>query len=61
MRTNCTTRRLEDKENKLVIVIDMACPNEMNKEEKRTEKSQEISTALIRNTYVNEEKVILRK
>ena len=42
MRTNCTARRpdltLEDTENKVVIVIDMACLNEMNKEEKRTEK-----------------------
>ena len=42
MRTNCTTSRpdptLEDTENKVVILIDMACPNEMNKEEKRTEK-----------------------
>ena len=42
MRTNCTVKRpaltLEDTENKVVIVIDMTCPNEMNKEEKRTEK-----------------------
>ena len=42
MRTNCTARRpgltLEDTENKVVIVTDMACRNEMNKEEKRTEK-----------------------
>ena len=42
MRTNCTARRpdltLEDTENKVIIVIDMACQNEMNKEEKRTEK-----------------------
>ena len=40
--TNCTAWRpdltLEDTENKVVIVIDMVCRNEMNKEEKRTEK-----------------------
>ena len=42
MRTNCTTRRpdltLEDIDNKIVIVIDMAYPDEINKEETRTEK-----------------------
>ena len=42
MRTNCTAKRPdltpEGTENKVVIVIEMACPNEMNKEEKRTEK-----------------------
>ena len=42
MRTNCTARRpdltLEDAETKVVILIDMACPNEINKEEKRTVK-----------------------
>ena len=52
--TNCTAWRsdltLENTENKGVIVIDIACPNEMNKEEKRTEKNQEISTTMLRNT-----------
>ena len=53
MRTNCTARRpnltLEDTESKVIIVIDMASPNEMNKKEKRTEKNQEISTAMLKN------------
>ena len=53
MRKNCTARRpdltLEDTENKVIIVIDMACQNEMNKEEKRTEKDQELSTAMLPN------------
>ena len=53
MRTNCTARRpdlaLEDTENKVVIVIDTACPNEMNKEEKE-QKNQKISIAMLRNT-----------
>ena len=39
---NCTARtpdfRLEDTVNKVVIMIEMACPNEINKDEKRTEK-----------------------
>ena len=42
IQTNCTAKRPdltpEDTENKVAIVIEMACPNEMNKEEKRTEK-----------------------
>ena len=52
MRTNCTARRsyltLEETENKLVIVIDMTCPNEMKKKEKRA--NQEMSITMLRNT-----------
>ncbi len=42
MRTSCTARRpdltLEDGEKKEIILIDMACPNESNKNVKREEK-----------------------
>ena len=42
MRKNCTARRpdltLEDSEKKEITIIDMACPNESNKDEKRGEK-----------------------
>ena len=42
MRINCIARRpdvtLEDKDKKLILLIDMACPNEANKEAKRDEK-----------------------
>ena len=62
MRTNCTARRpdltLRDTENIVVIVIDMTCPNEMNKEEKGTEKeSGNINSYAPK--YANEEKIIL--
>ena len=42
MRTSCTARRpdltLEDRIEKKIMIIDMACPNESNKEKKRQEK-----------------------
>ena len=42
MRMNCIARRsdltLEGKDKKLIMLIDMACPNEANKEAKRDEK-----------------------
>ena len=42
MRNSCTARRpdltLEDTEKKLILLVDMACPNEKNKDEKREEK-----------------------
>ena len=42
MRTSCTARRpnltLEDRIEKKIMIIDMACPNESNKEKKREEK-----------------------
>ena len=42
MRINCIARRpdltLEDKDKKLIMLIDMACPNEANKAAKREEK-----------------------
>ena len=42
MRTSCTARRpdltLEDTEKKMILLVDMACPNEKNKDEKREEK-----------------------
>ena len=42
MRTSCTARRpdltLEDRIEKKIMIIDMACPNEWNKEKKREEK-----------------------
>ena len=42
MRTNCIARRpdliLEDTVKKTILLIDMACPNESNKEAKREEK-----------------------
>ena len=42
MRMNCIARRpdltLEDKDKKMILLIDMACPNEANKEGKRDEK-----------------------
>ena len=42
MRTTCTARRpdltLEDRIEKKIMIIDMACPNESNKEKKREEK-----------------------
>ena len=42
MRTKCVARRpdltLEDTSKKLIMLIDMACPNEANKETKRDEK-----------------------
>ena len=44
MRKNCMARRpdltLEDSEKKEITIIDMACPNESNKDEKRGEKIQ---------------------
>ena len=42
MRNSCTARRLdltlEDTEKKIILLVDMACPNEKNKDEKREEK-----------------------
>ena len=42
MGTSCTARRpdltLEDRIEKKIMIIDMACPNESNKEKKREEK-----------------------
>ena len=42
MRTNCTARRLdltlEDEEKKTILLVDMACPNEANRQVKRKEK-----------------------
>ena len=42
MRTNCTARRpyltLEDEEKKTMLLVDMACPNEANRQVKREEK-----------------------
>ena len=42
MRTTCTARRpdltLEDDETKTILLVDMACPNEANKNAKREEK-----------------------
>ena len=42
MRTNCTARRpdltLEDKEKKMILLVDMACPNEANRQVKQEEK-----------------------
>ena len=42
MRISCTARRpdltLEDTEKKMILLVDMACPNEKNKDEKREEK-----------------------
>ena len=42
MRISCTARRpdltLEDSRKKEILLVDMACPNEWNKEEKREEK-----------------------
>ena len=42
MRTNCTARRpgltLEDEEKKTILLVDMACPNEANRQVKREEK-----------------------
>ena len=42
MRTSCTARRpdltLEDRIEKKIMIIDMTCPNESNKEKKREEK-----------------------
>ena len=42
MRTSCTARRpdltLEDTEKKMILLVDMAFPNETNKDEKREEK-----------------------
>ena len=42
MRTNCTTRRsdlaLEDEEKKTILLVDMACPDEANRQVKREEK-----------------------
>ena len=42
MRVSCVARRpdltIEDSEKKIIMIIDMACPNEANKEEKRLEK-----------------------
>ena len=39
MRTSCAARRpdltLEDRIEKKIMIIDMACPNESNKEKKR--------------------------
>ena len=42
MRTNCTERRpdltLEDSANKTIVLVDMACPMESNRTEKRDDK-----------------------
>ena len=42
MRNSCTARRpdlaLEDTEKKMILLVDIACPNEENKDEKREEK-----------------------
>ena len=42
MRTNCTARRpdltLEDDDTKTILLVDMACPNEANRDVKREEK-----------------------
>ena len=42
MRTNCTARRpdltLEDEEKKTILLEDMACPNEANRQVKREAK-----------------------
>ena len=42
MRVSCVARRpdltIEDSEKKIIMIIDMSCPNEANKEEKRLEK-----------------------
>ena len=42
MRNSCTARRpdltLEDAEKKMILLVNMACPNEKNKDEKREEK-----------------------
>ena len=42
MRTNCTARRpdltLEDEEKKTILLVDMACPNEVNRQAKREDK-----------------------
>ena len=42
MRTNCTARRpnltLEDEEKNTILLLDMACPNEVNRQVKREEK-----------------------
>ena len=42
MRTNCTARRpdlaLEDEEKKTILLVDMACPNEANRQVKQEEK-----------------------
>jgi len=42
MRNSCTARgpdlTLEDTEKKMILLVDMACPNEKNKDEKREEK-----------------------
>ena len=44
MRTNCTARRpdltLEDTEKRTITLVDMACPNEANKDAKREEKTR---------------------
>ena len=61
LRTNCIARRpdltLEDTGNKVVIVIDRACANEMNKEEKNRKKSGNINSYATK--YPKEEKLIL--
>ena len=42
MRTNCTARRpdltLEDEEKKTILLVDMSCPNEANRQIKPEEK-----------------------
>ena len=51
MRTNCTARRpdhtLEDKVNKTILLVDMTCPNEVNRQIKREEKIKKKSTTLL--------------
>ena len=49
MRTNCNARRpnltLEDTAKKTILLIDMACPNELHKEAKREKKMRKYSYA----------------
>ena len=52
MRTSCTARRsnltLEDRIEEKIMLIDMACPNESNKERKRVEMMESTSSSVMK-------------
>ena len=52
MRTNCIARKpdltLEDTAKKTILLIDMACLNESNKEAKREKKDEKVPTVMLR-------------